>query len=90
MRAIDADALIADIKECIEAKDSNYEWEQVEGLEVSLSCVDDAPTIEPERKKGKWIDTGSGQECSECHEIQYGYDSFRYFCTFCGEDMRGE
>ena len=40
------------------------------------------------RKKGKWVDTGSGQECSECHEIQYGYDSFRYFCAFCGADMR--
>lgn len=39
-------------------------------------------------RKGKWIDTGSGQECSECHEIQYGYDSFRYFCAFCGADMR--
>ena len=48
MRMIDADALIADIKECIEVKDSNFEWEQVEGLEVALSCVDDAPTIEPE------------------------------------------
>lgn len=44
----------------------------------------------PERKKGKWIDTGSGQECSVCHEIQYGYDSFRYFCAFCGADMRGD
>lgn len=46
--------------------------------------------IEPERKEGKWIDTGSGQECSECLAIQYGYDSFRYFCPFCGADMRGE
>ena len=45
------------------------------------------PSAEP-RKKGKWIDTGSGQECSECHEIQYGYDNFRYFCAFCGADMR--
>lgn len=44
---------------------------------------------EPKRKKGKWIDTGSGQECSECHEIQYGYDNFRYFCPNCGADMRG-
>ena len=45
-RLIDADALIADIKECIEAKDSNCEWEQVQGLEVALSCaMDDAPTV---------------------------------------------
>ena len=46
--------------------------------------------VSAEPRKGKWIDTGSGQECSECHEIQYGYDTFRYFCAFCGADMRGE
>ena len=41
------------------------------------------------RPKGEWIDTGSGQECSVCHEIQYGYDNFRHFCANCGADMRG-
>ena len=50
MRLIDADALIADIKECIEAKYDNYECKQAEGLKVALSCVDDAPTIEPPKK----------------------------------------
>ena len=35
-------------------------------------------------KTGYWIDTGSGQECSKCGEIQYGYDSYRYFCANCG------
>ena len=43
-----------------------------------------------ERKKGKWIDTGSGQECSVCHEIQYGYDTFRHYCANCGAAMKGE
>ena len=33
---------------------------------------------------GHWRDTGSGQECSECGEIQYGYDSFRRYCANCG------
>lgn len=43
---IDADALISDIKECIEAKYTYYEWEQMQGLELALSCVEeDAPTI---------------------------------------------
>jgi len=36
---------------------------------------------------GHWIDTGSGQECSECGEIQHGYDSFRRFCASCGARM---
>ena len=29
MRLIDADALITDIKECMETKNANFEWEQV-------------------------------------------------------------
>ena len=45
---------------------------------------------ETQSKMGHWIDTGSGQECSECKEIQYGYDNFRYFCPNCGANMRGE
>lgn len=40
-----------------------------------------------ERKTGKWIDTGSGQECSCCGEIQYGYDNGRRYCPWCGAKM---
>ena len=39
------------------------------------------------RKTGKWIDTGSGQECSCCMEIQYGYDNGRRYCPNCGAKM---
>ena len=46
------------------------------------------PTADvPDRKVGKWINTGSGEECSKCHEIQYGYDSFRRYCPNCGAEM---
>ena len=45
------------------------------------------PSVTPQPKIGHWIDTGSGQECSECGEIQYGYDNFRYFCPNCGSKM---
>lgn len=40
-----------------------------------------------ERKTGKWINTGSGQECSCCGEIQHGYDNYRRYCPNCGEKM---
>ncbi len=93
MRLIDADALIADIKECIEANDGNCEWEQVEGLEVALSCVDDATTIEPERKKGEWlVDPNEFDEwycCSVCHKGLTMFDGTYDFCPNCGADMRG-
>lgn len=46
------------------------------------------PTADvPDRKVWKWINTGSGEECSKCHEIQYGYDSFRRYCPNCGAEM---
>ena len=46
--------------------------------------------LEKELKTGHWIDTGSGQECSECGEIQYGYDSHRFYCPNCGAKMESE
>lgn len=42
------------------------------------------PPVMPQPKTGHWIDTGSGQECSECGEIQHGYDNFRFYCPSCG------
>lgn len=38
-------------------------------------------------KHGHWRNTGSGQECSVCGEIQYGYDSYRNYCANCGARM---
>ena len=46
--------------------------------------TEESKALEQEPKAGHWIDTGSGQECSECHEIQYGYDSNRKYCANCG------
>lgn len=59
------------------------------GEEV-VAIINAQPSAQPERPKGHWIDTGSGQECSECGEIQYGYDNFRYYCAKCGSDNRGK
>lgn len=43
--------------------------------------------VTPKHRTGHWIDTGSGQMCSECGEIQCGYDNFRRFCASCGARM---
>lgn len=50
-----------------------------------LPAVDAAPVVH-----GHWIDTGSGQECSVCGEVQYGYDSGRFYCPNCGAKMDEE
>jgi hypothetical protein len=67
MRIIDADALMADIKECIEVKHTNSEYEQLEGLEIALSCVDEQPTIEPLSAREAYI-KGLADGIRECTE----------------------
>ncbi|HCJ13973.1 MAG TPA: hypothetical protein DHV77_01545 [Erysipelotrichaceae bacterium] len=59
-----------------------------ECVDSMIRTVRSMPSV-TQQKIGHWIDTGSGQECSECREIQYGYDSFRYFCANCGAKMEG-
>ena len=59
-----------------------------------LDIVFDAPTIEPERKKGKWTfhKDGSGT-CSECGITQkavWDMDNWQNYCGHCGADMTME
>ena len=58
-------------------------------------AMDKMPTIEPERKKGAWINEGRTIRCSNC---KTGYAAVKgmksaltyNFCPNCGADMRGE
>ena len=54
-----------------------------------VKCIKGMPSVTPKPKTGHWIDTGSGQECSECGEVQYGYDNFRFYCANCGCRIEG-
>ena len=60
--------------------------------------IDEQPTIEPERKKGKWIYKNDLKQffCSECGYPSLTYDdTYIYgmdlpnYCEDCGADMRG-
>lgn len=87
MRLIDADALIK--KAHHEAKGMEKSYEDFGVLVEWL--VDKIPTIEPERKKGKWILTkGSNgkdyHKCSECLHTQE-ITGVKNYCAVCGADM---
>ena len=90
IREFDADALKKEVE-----KESNHDGSY--GYMDAKSIVDlieDAPTIEPERKKGKWIGRSEDErnpivriECSECGEALSW--KANYYPN-CGADMRGE
>ena len=84
MRLIDADALI---EFCAER------W-----IPLNIDAVNMQPTIEPERKQGKWKPIGwSGRihKCNQCGNMLDfgGVNAGRgdaNFCPNCGADMRGK
>lgn len=84
MRTIDADRLLE------ERRIHTYYHLPNGDIAIPLIDIKNAPTIEPERKKGKWIDKSGGIECawnycSVCGEQAIDlYD----FCPNCGADMR--
>ena len=67
MRLIDVDALIDDLKHDVAADQDSLDYEELtdsnrEIIQFDKDCkqnaidlLQNAPTIEPERKKGKWI-----------------------------------
>ena len=103
MRPIDADALLEFIENRYEI---TWEYDNYEGGIKDACCdiiekIDNLPTIEPERKRGKWsvefspaYKGGAYCECSQCN---YKFAMGAYFepdewkfCPNCGADMRGE
>ena len=101
MRLIDVDTLkeahgmkndCADCDKELRGKSRSCEFERLYTLMDFCGWLDDAPTIEPERKTGQWItqEFGSWAECPECHELYDIPIAHSNFCPNCGVDMRGE
>ena len=91
-RYIDADALREaleighDCEHC-EIGREYCDHENISIIDVCVTIAEQKTVDAVEVKHGHWIDTGSGQECSICGEIQYGYDSGRFYCQNCGAKM---
>ena len=74
-----------------------FENDAVKIMDIAKSIVSAIPSEQPELESADvapvvhayWRDTGSGQECSACKEIQYGYDTGRHYCANCGAKMDG-
>ena len=83
VRLIDADALKPDA-----------DYDDGEFWAYSKRQIEAAPTIEPERKKGKWeygvICSICGERCDYHLSGDTWIDELANFCPNCGADMRGE
>ena len=96
MRAIDGDALEELFREVIggiaKKPEMNGNLEHmVRASAMVIEMIQDAPTIEPQRKKGEWIINSDGYYpyCSECRKEPKSGD-MTDFCPNCGADMREE
>ena len=78
MRLIDADKLLRDIEDYHLSDGMFQHWVEIQN------------TIEPERKKGKWLRSGNcifPYECDRCGDTN---ERATPFCPNCGADMRSE
>ena len=78
MRLIDADALLKAIIQM--SLDGNV-----------FDRIHEAPTIEPQRKKGKWINAQYPfSKCSICECYFDTENNIGNFCPNCGAEMEGQ
>ena len=104
MRPINADALIDDLKHDVAADQDSLDYEELtdsnrkiiqfdkDCKQNAIDLLQNAPTIEPERKKGKWINTAQINRSDNIICDQCGYDSiaaYRY-CPNCGSYNGGD
>lgn len=70
-------------------------WERDRTLDNAIDAIRGLPSVQPERKKGEWINRGRIIRCNKC---KIGYATVKgmksaltyNFCPNCGADMRGD
>ena len=67
--------------------DQSDDWD---GLKTAMLIIENLPSAQPERKKGRWIDNCSCSNCNWINEDDEGYALYTTydFCPNCGADMR--
>lgn len=94
MRTIDADALRAQMyHEAFETDTDMQRWDSGCWIRYKMfeNALDNAPTIEPQRMRGRWIPTEPDEpcfyQCSLCRRLNDDKDNF---CKNCGAWMGGQ
>ena len=92
---IDRQAAIDELRACQTYLFDTHDKDEKISLESAEYCIEQLPSAQPERKKGRWIKV-SGKtaiNCSACHHCSWSLsfeDTVRRFnfCPNCGADMR--
>ena len=89
MRLIDADALIETLKNMASDNwNKNVHTSWANAFEDVIDMMEDAPTIESERKKGRFVGTRyEGWVCSVCNVLFEDDPSYYNYCPNCGWQM---
>lgn len=81
---------VLDEADVVGVERAKYEW-GLGLIESHIADVNDLPSVQPERKKGKKIVKSNGRmgywACDKCGETIHPDDNF---CPNCGVDLRGE
>lgn len=83
---------LIDRQEAIDAFDS-YILDETTDLNGNTvrEVLEKMPPAQPERKKGKWVDSDYSDPCwYVCSECGRQTDMCENYCPNCGADMRGE
>lgn len=93
MRLIDGDELLEKMYRYTDNEGAKMPYGDDDSLihkDSACFLIENAPTIEPERKKGTWDYTDDMYETYKCSECGFNTDDYiEYnFCPNCGADMR--
>ena len=94
MRLIDADALKTELEKLRDGWNyygGEYESAMYQAYDISVDTVDEQPTVQPRRKKGKWIDdegnTVTDKYCAICSACGEWSEYLTAYCPNCGAEM---
>ncbi len=93
MRAVNADALIPKIKCIMVAENQIFRKGSWDFSGKCLAIVESEPTIEPERKTGRWTKAYDGNDghvkCTGCFKTYDWISQAQYYnyCPNCGSKM---
>ncbi len=85
MRLIDADALKTELEKLRDGWNyygGEYESAMYQAYDISVDTVDEQPTVQPQRKKGRWINKFGKEQGYDIAGIKTWY--IQILCDKCG------